>query len=170
MPSYQDMYGLPCRFNNPSARTYRKQHTNLGERVSWWIPLIGVGFSLTQCGTIAVSYRTCHMFWKFSFCEHNLCHTFKIHQQRCKTHRRQHAFSVRRGPVLEQVTGADCERAIRGDIQVATECTVAVPLPRSSPLTHPPIFHPEFVPPCRIPLLCYCGNYSWSTIVVFPAH
>ncbi len=25
-------------------------------------------------------------------------HTFKSHQQRCKTHRRQHAFSVRVGP------------------------------------------------------------------------
>ncbi len=47
---------------------------------------------------------------------------------------------------------------IRGDIQVAVGCTVAVPLPRSSPLTRPPIPAPELVPPCRIRPLCYYCN------------
>ncbi len=74
------------------------------------------------------------------------------------------------GPVLEQAARGDCERSIRGDIQVATGCTVAVPLPRSSPLTHPPILPPEFIPPCRIPTLCYYCNYFWPSIVVFTAH
>ncbi len=89
-------------------------------------------------------------------------HTFKIHQQRYKTRRRQYAFS---SPVLEQTAIGDCERFIREDIQVATGCTVAVPLPRSSPLTRPPILPPDFVPP-----LCYYCNYSWSSIEVFTAH
>ncbi len=43
--------------------------------------------------------------------------------------------------MLEQAAGEDCERSIRGDIQFATECTVVVPLPRSSPLPRPPA-HP----------------------------
>ncbi len=83
------------------------------------------------------------------------------------TLRRQHAFSVR---VLEQTASKDGERFIRGDIQVATECTVAVRLPRSSPLTRPRIFPPDFVPPCCILPLCYYCNNSWSFIVVFTAH
>ncbi len=45
-----------------------------------------------------------------------------------------------------------------------------VPLPRSSPLTHPPILPPEFVLPCRIPPLCYYCNYSWSSEVDLTAH
>ncbi len=59
-------------------------------------------------------------------------HTFKIHQQRCKTRRRRSS-----DPVLKQTTRGDCERFIRGSIQAATGCMVAVPLPRSFPLTRP---------------------------------
>ncbi len=43
-----------------------------------------------------------------------------------------------------------CDRYIRGDIQVSTGRTMAVPHPRNSPLTCPSILPPEFVPPCRI--------------------
>ncbi len=43
-----------------------------------------------------------------------------------------------------------CDRYIRGDIQVSTGRTMAVPLSRSSPLTCPSILPPEFVPPSRI--------------------
>ncbi len=39
----------------------------------------------------------------------------------------------------------------RGDIQISTGRTMAVPLPRSSPLVRPPILPPEIVPACRIP-------------------
>ncbi len=39
------------------------------------------------------------------------------------------------------------ERFIRGDIQVATGCTMAVPLPRSPPLTRQPTSPPKLVPP-----------------------
>ncbi len=49
---------------------------------------------------------------------------------------------------------------IRGDIQVSTGRTTAVPLPRSSPLTRPPILPPEYVPPCRIP------PYARSVIIL----
>ncbi len=59
---------------------------------------------------------------------------------------------------LEQIASGDCERFGRGDIHVATECTVAVPLPKSPPLTRPPATPPELVPPCRIPPLCYYCN------------
>ncbi len=62
---------------------------------------------------------------------------------------------------LEQDARGDCERFIRGGIQVVTGCTVAVPLPRSSPLTRPTILPPELVPSCRIPPLGYNCNYSW---------
>ncbi len=37
-----------------------------------------------------------------------------------------------------------------GDIQISTGRTMAVPLPRSSPVTRPPILPPIFVPPCYI--------------------
>ncbi len=40
-----------------------------------------------------------------------------------------------------------CDRYIRGDIQISTGRTV---VPRSSPLTRPPILPPIFVPPCHI--------------------
>ncbi len=53
--------------------------------------------------------------------------------------------------VLEQTARGNCDRYIRGDIQVSTGRTMAVPLPRSSPLTRPLYSPPEFVPPCRIP-------------------
>ncbi len=43
-----------------------------------------------------------------------------------------------------------CDRYIRGDIKISTGRTMAVPLPRSSPLTRPPILPPIFVPPCQI--------------------
>ncbi len=52
-------------------------------------------------------------------------------------------------PGVAKITRGDCERFIRGDIQVATGRTMAVPLPRSSPLTRPPISSQEFAPPCR---------------------
>ncbi len=96
-------------------------------------------------------------------------HTFKIHQQQCKTRRRQHTFSVRVVPYWNKLWG-NCERFVRGDIQVSTGCTMAVPLPRSSSLTRSPILPPEFVPSCRIPPLCNYCNYSWSSIVVFTVH
>ncbi len=54
-------------------------------------------------------------------------------------------------PVLEQAARGYCERYIRGDIQISTGRTMAVPLPRDSPLTLTPILPPEFVPPYRIP-------------------
>ncbi len=63
-------------------------------------------------------------------------------EQELYARRHQNLFSV-----LEQPPIGDCERFIGGDIQVATERTVAVPLPRSSPLIHPPILPPELVPP-----------------------
>ncbi len=53
-----------------------------------------------------------------------------------------HLFSV-----LEQPARGDYERFIRGDIQVATGDTMAVPLPRSPHLTRRPISPPELVPP-----------------------
>ncbi len=37
---------------------------------------------------------------------------------------------------------------------------MAVPLPRGSPLTRPPILPPEFVPPCRI------SPYAISVIIL----
>ncbi len=49
---------------------------------------------------------------------------------------------------------------IRGDIQISTGRTMAVPLPRSSPLTRPPLLPPEYVPPCRIP------PYARSVIIL----
>ncbi len=72
--------------------------------------------------------------------------------------------------LLDQAAREDCERFIRVDIQVSTGYPVAVPLPRSSPLIRHPIFPPKFVPPCRIPPLCYYSNYAWSSIVDFTAH
>ncbi len=86
-------------------------------------------------------------------------HIFKIHQQRCKTWVQRSSI-----PVLEQAARGDFERSIRGGIQVATGCTVAVPLLRSSPLTRLPILPPEFVPSGRIPPLCYYSNYTWLPI------
>ncbi len=53
--------------------------------------------------------------------------------------------------VLEQTVRENCKRFVRGDIRVSTGRAMVVPLPRSSPLTRPPIIPPEFVPPCRIP-------------------
>ncbi len=73
-------------------------------------------------------------------------------------------------PILEKTARGDCERFIHGDIQVSTGCMMAVPLPRSSPLTRPPLLPPEFFPPCRNLPLCYNCSYSWSSIVVFTAH
>ncbi len=73
-------------------------------------------------------------------------------------------------PVLEQTAREDCEHLIHGDIQVSTGCMIAVPLPRNSSLTRPPMLPPEFVPPCRIPPLRYYSNYSWSSEVFFTAH
>ncbi len=96
-------------------------------------------------------------------------HTFKIHQQRCKTPSPSTCVQRPSGPVLEQAARGYCGRYIHGDIQVATGCTVAVSLPRSSHLTLPPILLPEFVPPCRISSVCCCCNWSWSSIVVFTA-
>ncbi len=55
-----------------------------------------------------------------------------------------------RSPILEQIARENCDPYIREDIQVSTGRTMAVPLPRSSPLTSPPILPPEFVPPCHI--------------------
>ncbi len=49
---------------------------------------------------------------------------------------------------------------VRGDIQISTGRTMAVPLPRSPPLTRLPIFPPEFVPPSRIP------PYAISVIIL----
>ncbi len=49
---------------------------------------------------------------------------------------------------------------IRGDIQISSECTMAVPLPRGSPLTRPPILPPKFGPSCRIP------PYAISVIIL----
>ncbi len=54
------------------------------------------------------------------------------------------------------------QKQIRGDIQVATGCTVAVPLPRSS-LARLPILPPELILPCLIPSLCYYCYYSWMS-------
>ncbi len=53
--------------------------------------------------------------------------------------------------MLEQDAKGNCDRYIRGDIQISTGHTMAVPLPRSSCLTRPTIHPPVFVPPCRIP-------------------
>ncbi len=53
-------------------------------------------------------------------------------------------------PILEQAATGYCDRYIRGDIQISTGRTMAVPLPRSCPLTRPPILPPIFVPPCHI--------------------
>ncbi len=73
-------------------------------------------------------------------------------------------------PLLEQIERGNCERFIRGDIQVSTGWTMALPLPRSSPLTRPPILPPEFVPPYLTPPLRYYCNYSWLALVAFTAH
>ncbi len=43
-----------------------------------------------------------------------------------------------------------CDLYIRGDIQISTERTMAVPLPRRFPLTRPPILPPIFIAPCHI--------------------
>ncbi len=51
---------------------------------------------------------------------------------------------------MEQAARGYCDRYIRGDIQISTGRTMAVPLPRSSPLTRPPILPLIFVPPCHI--------------------
>ncbi len=51
-------------------------------------------------------------------------------------------------PILEQADRGYCDRYIRGDIHISTGRTMAVPLPRSSPLTRLPILPPIFV---RIP-------------------
>ncbi len=58
-------------------------------------------------------------------------------------------------PVLEQTNRGNCDRHIRGDIQVSAGRKMVVPLPRSSPVTRPQILRSEFFPPCRIPPLCY---------------
>ncbi len=69
---------------------------------------------------------------------------FKAHQQPTCVQRPS-------SPILEQAASGYCDRYIRGDIQISTGRTTAVPLPRSYPLTRPPILPPIFVPPCRIP-------------------
>ncbi len=74
-------------------------------------------------------------------------HTFKTHQNPLPST----CVQLSSGPALEQAARGDCERSICGDIQVATGCTVAASLARSSPLTRPPILPPKYVPPCRIP-------------------
>ncbi len=38
------------------------------------------------------------------------------------------------------------------------------------PSNRPPILTPKFVPPCRIPPLCDCFYYYWSSIVFFTDH
>ncbi len=78
-------------------------------------------------------------------------HTLKIHQQRCKTRRRQHASQRLSSPVLKPAARGYCDCYIRGDTQISTGRKMAVSLPRSSPQTRPPILPPIFVPPCRIP-------------------
>ncbi len=53
-------------------------------------------------------------------------------------------------PILEQAARGYCDRYIRGDVQISTGRTMAVPLPRSSPLTRPPKPPPLKVPPGHI--------------------
>ncbi len=62
-------------------------------------------------------------------------HTLKIHQQRSPPICVQRSSS----PVLEQVARGYCDRYTRGGIKISTGRTTAVPLPRSSSLTRPPI-------------------------------
>ncbi len=66
-------------------------------------------------------------------------------------------------PVVEQIARGNCDLNIREDFCVSSCQTMAVPLPRSSPLTRPSTLPPEFVPPCRVPPLCYQCNYFWSS-------
>ncbi len=77
-------------------------------------------------------------------------HTLKSHRQRCKTRRRQHAFSVRVVPYWNKLP-EDIVTAISVETFKFRLDALAVPLPRSSPLTRHPILPPIFVPPCRIP-------------------
>ncbi len=53
-------------------------------------------------------------------------------------------------PILEPAARGYCYRYIRGDIQLSMGRTMAVPFPRSSPLTRPPTRPPIFVPPYHI--------------------
>ncbi len=65
------------------------------------------------------------------------------------------------GPVLEQAARGDCESSISGDIQVPTECTVAVPLPEGpllpvpryalTSLFYPVVSHPHAINVLRCP-------------------
>ncbi len=56
--------------------------------------------------------------------------------------------------VLERIEGLDCLHFFHGDIQFATECTMAAPHPRRPPLTLPPISPPK---------------PSWLSLVFFTA-
>ncbi len=53
---------------------------------------------------------------------------------------------------------------IGGDIQATAGRTIAVPLPRRSPLTCQTIFAPEHLPPSRIPPVCYFSYCTWSSL------
>ncbi len=66
----------------------------------------------------------------------------------------EHGYKVPKdSPVSQGFLVPPCEKTLKlvykGEIQVATGSTVAVPLSRSSSLTRPPILSSEFVPSCR---------------------
>ncbi len=96
-------------------------------------------------------------------------HALEIHQKRCKTRRRQHAFSVLVVPywskLPEEIMNAYPWRHSSCDwMRGGSPFSLKFP---SKPFPDTPS---QISSTCRIPPLCYYCNYSWSSIVVFTAH
>ncbi len=126
-------------------------------------------FSLVRrilCGDLIYMYKTLHDLLDFP-CDAVFAaptrtglrgHALKIHQQRCKTRRRQHAFSVRVVPYWNKLPEG-IVTATSVETLKSRQITMAAPLPRSSPLTRPPnspppyVFHPVISNPMLLMLI-----------------
>ncbi len=72
-------------------------------------------------------------------------------------------------PALEQAARGDYERSVRGDIQVTTGCTAAVPRPRRSSLAHPRYSLPNsFDPVVSHPYAITATTFGCPLVVPVP--
>ncbi len=76
-------------------------------------------------------------------------HTLKIHQQRCKTRRRQHAFSVRVVPYWNKLP----EEIVTATFVETCKFRLDAQCPSSQKFPSNPILPPEFVPPYAISVI-----------------